>query len=62
VELFYYLLIAYLKQTEAVAIEEKEQSYKTSFIIGCFQVLSILFPGLSRSASNYYWWYDSKIN
>ena len=24
---------------------------KTSFIIGCFQVLSILFPGLSRSAA-----------
>ena len=26
-------------------------SYKKSFIIGCFQVLSILFPGLSRSAA-----------
>ena len=26
-------------------------SYKKSFVIGCFQVLSILFPGLSRSAA-----------
>ena len=26
-------------------------SYKQSFIVGCFQVLSILFPGLSRSAA-----------
>ena len=25
--------------------------YKKSFIIGCFQVLSIIFPGLSRSAA-----------
>jgi undecaprenyl-diphosphatase len=25
--------------------------YKQSFIIGCFQVLSIIFPGLSRSAA-----------
>jgi undecaprenyl-diphosphatase len=31
--------------------ELDEMSYKKSFIIGCFQVLSILFPGLSRSAS-----------
>jgi undecaprenyl-diphosphatase len=30
---------------------EQEISYKKSFIIGCFQVLSILFPGLSRSAA-----------
>ena len=30
---------------------EPEISYKKSFIIGCFQVLSILFPGLSRSAA-----------
>ena len=31
--------------------EEKDVSYKNSFIIGVFQVLSILFPGLSRSAA-----------
>ena len=31
--------------------EPKEISYKKSFIVGCFQVLSILFPGLSRSAA-----------
>ncbi len=30
---------------------ESELSYKSAFIIGCFQVLSILFPGLSRSAA-----------
>ncbi|HEU0063755.1 MAG TPA: undecaprenyl-diphosphate phosphatase [Flavisolibacter sp.] len=30
---------------------EPQISYKKSFIIGCFQVLSILFPGLSRSAA-----------
>ena len=29
----------------------QEMSYKKSFIVGCFQVLSILFPGLSRSAA-----------
>ena len=39
------------KSNEMSIHEEKEQSYKTSFIIGCFQVLSILFPGLSRSAA-----------
>lgn len=26
-------------------------NYKQSFIVGCFQVLSIIFPGLSRSAA-----------
>lgn len=31
--------------------DEKEISYSKSFIIGCFQTLSILFPGLSRSAA-----------
>jgi undecaprenyl-diphosphatase len=31
--------------------EEQQIGYKTSFIIGCFQVLSIIFPGLSRSAA-----------
>jgi undecaprenyl-diphosphatase len=30
---------------------EKPISYRSSFIIGCFQVLSIVFPGLSRSAA-----------
>lgn len=30
---------------------EEKVSNKTSFIIGCFQVLSIVFPGLSRSAA-----------
>jgi undecaprenyl-diphosphatase len=31
--------------------QEAQITYKKSFIIGCFQVLSILFPGLSRSAA-----------
>jgi len=31
--------------------DQEDVSYKKSFIIGCFQVLSILFPGLSRSAA-----------
>lgn len=31
--------------------DEKEMSYTKSFIVGCFQTLSILLPGLSRSAA-----------
>jgi undecaprenyl-diphosphatase len=31
--------------------EEKEISNKNAFVIGLFQVLSIIFPGLSRSAA-----------
>lgn len=31
--------------------EQKEVSYKNAFIIGCFQVLSMIFPGLSRAAA-----------
>ena len=31
--------------------EEKEISNQKAFFIGCFQTLSILFPGLSRSAA-----------
>lgn len=31
--------------------EERDISYPRAFIIGCFQVLSIVFPGLSRSAA-----------
>jgi undecaprenyl-diphosphatase len=34
-----------------VISEEKEISNKKSFLIGCFQTLSILLPGLSRSAA-----------
>jgi len=33
-------------------LEKEEQiTYKKSFIIGCFQVLAIVFPGFSRSAA-----------
>ena len=31
--------------------KEEKITYKTSFLIGCGQVLAILFPGLSRSAA-----------
>ena len=37
--------------TANVITEDSEISYQKSFIIGCFQVLSIIFPGLSRSAA-----------
>lgn len=37
--------------THPVIENEKDISYKNAFIVGCFQVLSILFPGLSRSAA-----------
>ena len=30
---------------------QEDVTYKNAFIIGCYQVLSILFPGLSRSAA-----------
>jgi undecaprenyl-diphosphatase len=31
--------------------KEEEITYKKSFVIGCFQLLAIFFPGLSRSAA-----------
>jgi undecaprenyl-diphosphatase len=31
--------------------EENNISFSKAFVIGCFQVLSVLFPGLSRSAA-----------
>ncbi len=34
-----------------VVFDDAQVSYKKSFIIGSFQVLSIIFPGLSRSAA-----------
>ena len=36
---------------ENTIAEEKNISFPKAFIIGCFQVLSVLFPGLSRSAA-----------
>jgi undecaprenyl-diphosphatase len=44
----------FFEKAEASENQESDQegvTYKKSFIIGCFQVLSILFPGLSRSAA-----------
>ena len=37
--------------TKNVIEDEKQITYPKAFIIGCFQVLSILLPGLSRSAA-----------
>jgi undecaprenyl-diphosphatase len=37
--------------TNSTIHEEKDISNKNAFVIGCFQVLSIIFPGLSRSAA-----------
>lgn len=39
-----------------------EITYKQSFWIGCFQVLSILFPGLSRSAATIIGGMSQKLN
>ena len=44
----------FFEKAEAAKTEESDQegvTYKKSFFIGYFQVLSILFPGLSRSAA-----------
>lgn len=45
------LFIDSLFKNPKIDSEEKVDN-KTSFIIGCFQVLSILLPGLSRSAAS----------
>ena len=45
------LFIDRLFEKNVTVNEDAEFSYKKSFIVGCFQVLSILFPGLSRSAA-----------
>lgn len=37
--------------TNHTITEEKNISYPKAFIIGCFQVLAVVFPGLSRSAA-----------
>jgi undecaprenyl-diphosphatase len=34
-----------------VVFDEAQISNKKAFVVGCFQVLSIIFPGLSRSAA-----------
>lgn len=37
--------------TKSTVKEEEKITYPKAFVIGCFQVLSILLPGLSRSAA-----------
>lgn len=37
---------------EPVIEDEEKVNYKKSFFIGCYQVLAILLPGLSRSAAS----------
>ena len=40
------------KYFKAATVHNTDQvSYKNAFVVGCFQVLSIIFPGLSRSAA-----------
>ena len=41
---------------------DEEISYQKSFVIGCFQVLSIIFPGLSRSAATIIGGMSQKLN
>lgn len=44
------LFIDNMFKTHIIA-EEEQLTYKKSFIIGCFQTLAIVLPGLSRSAA-----------
>lgn len=37
--------------TKSTIVSEEQINNKTAFTIGCFQILSIIFPGLSRSAA-----------
>lgn len=47
-----WMIYAENKYRKNDTIQDIDQvSYKTAFIIGCFQCLSILWPGFSRSAS-----------
>ena len=48
--------------TNTLNSNDEEISYKKSFIIGCFQVLSIIFPGLSRSAATIIGGMSQKLN
>ncbi len=45
-----------------VIVEEEDISYKKSFIIGWFQTLSIILPGLSRSAATIIGGMSQKLN
>jgi undecaprenyl-diphosphatase len=37
--------------TKPTIVKEEQITNKNAFVIGCFQVLAIIFPGLSRSAA-----------
>ena len=47
------VLLLFVEKFFKKPIVEKEQqiTLKNAFVVGCFQVLSIVFPGLSRSAA-----------
>ena len=47
--LYYYLLTSFF--TKPTIHSEEKVDNKNAFFIGCFQVLAILLPGLSRSAA-----------
>jgi undecaprenyl-diphosphatase len=48
--------------TDGMQSNQDAITYKKSFVIGCFQVLSILFPGLSRSAATIIGGMSQKLN
>jgi undecaprenyl-diphosphatase len=37
--------------SDSTSTQENQVGYKTAFIVGCFQCLAVLLPGLSRSAA-----------
>jgi undecaprenyl-diphosphatase len=47
------ILLLFIEKLFKRPVIEKEQeiTLKNAFVVGCFQVLSIIFPGLSRSAA-----------
>ncbi|TRZ82002.1 MAG: undecaprenyl-diphosphate phosphatase [Sediminibacterium sp.] len=51
IDKFFEKAAASKSQASDQSSDQEDVTYKKSFIIGCFQVLSILFPGLSRSAA-----------
>jgi undecaprenyl-diphosphatase len=41
----------WFSKNEAIDNEKSDITYKNAFVIGCFQVLAMILPGLSRSAA-----------
>jgi len=51
----------FIEEKQVIHTQEKV-SYKIAFVIGCFQILAILLPGLSRSASTIIGGLSQKLN